>query len=207
MKVIFPGPIDARREIELRGKIAAEHQEAWKAAIESVFELFNSLVSAGGLLCRVVESEPQKLSGRLEWERESFIYTWPKFPFDAIGLGVVFRLLGYLRHGGTISIQGTPIAPDHASAIKGMDDIEDRLPHMMPSLPFELEICPTGAWITMATGDDDFGVGIDGPTVADDFLEWHCLMTGVPLGSLSCLVNIFGHFSKEIYPFSAVYIG
>ena len=250
MRMVFPGPIDPRREIVLSGKIDSEHQEAWQAVIASIFELFNSFVAAGGLR-RTVEYEPQKLSGRLEWERESFFYTWPKFPFDATGLGIIFRMLGYLRHGGadlgSISVQGTPIAPDHPAAIKGMEDIADKLPGMMPSLPFELEICPSGAWITIecdlspafppkiapalheaiwtwgkvanaggfqvdsesegATGDEAFGVGIDGPTVADDFLEWHCLKTGVPSRSLNCLVNILGHFSNQIYPVSAVYIG
>lgn len=250
MKWILPGPIDARREIKLSGKVVTECQEAWKTDVAAIFELFNCFVSAGGL-CRVVEPEPLTLSGRLEWTREGFIYTWPKFPFDPIGLGIIFRMLGYLRKDGTdldlISIQGTPVAADHSAAIEWIDDISDRLPSMTPSLPFELEICPTGAWVTISCDfssafspdvapalheaiwtwgkvanaggfqvdlgverggrDDGFGVGIDGPTIADDFIEWNCLMTGVPSESLSCLINVISHFSKEVYPVSAVYIG
>lgn len=123
----------------------------------------------------------------------------------------------------------------------------DGLPDRTPSLPFELELCPSGPWISLecevtpsfqpdvslklheaigfwggvanaggfqagpvvegATDSDSFGVGIDGPTVGDDFVEWQCLMTGVPAESLRSLVNILGHFSGHIWRISRVYIG
>lgn len=54
---------------------------------------------------------------------------------------------------------------------------------------------------------DQFGVGIDGPTIADNFVQWQCLMTGVPPGSLVCLINIFARFAKSVFPISAVFIG
>lgn len=249
MRLIFPSTIDARREIKLSGKIPTERQEVWKADIDSTFELFNGFVTGGGL-SRVIEPIPRKPAGKLDWEREIFIYTWLVFPFEPIGLGIIFRMLSCLRHDGAgldaISIHGTPIVPDQAAVIKETDVIAERLPDRMPSLPFELEICPSSAWITIecdlspsfppdiapalheailtwgkvanAGGFqinseiegptyDQFSVGLDGPTVADNFLEWNCLMTGVPAGSLSCLVNVLGHFSRQIYPIAAVYIG
>ena len=56
-------------------------------------------------------------------------------------------------------------------------------------------------------GNDEFGVGIDGPVVGDDFLEWHCLMTGVPVESLLCLVNVLARAAESRYSIKSVYLG
>ena len=55
-------------------------------------------------------------------------------------------------------------------------------------------------------GDGTFGVGINGPTEGDDFVEWHSLFMDVPIGSLGCLVNLLAHVSRTLYPLSAVYL-
>jgi hypothetical protein len=54
--------------------------------------------------------------------------------------------------------------------------------------------------------DSPFGVGIDGPTVGEDFIEWQCLMAGVPAESLNGLLNIISFFADHIFPVHSVYI-
>ena len=44
------------------------------------------------------------------------------------------------------------------------------------------------------TPNDVPDMGIDGPRIADDFLEWHCLMTGIPHESLNSLINMLAFF-------------
>jgi hypothetical protein len=51
-----------------------------------------------------------------------------------------------------------------------------------------------------------FGVGIDGPVVGDDFLEWYCLKAGVPVGSVNGLVNVLAVFSMRTFPLHKVVI-
>lgn len=249
MRILFPGSIDTRKDIKLIGRIAAEYMNELQPVITAIFESFSRFVSVGGL-CRVSGSEIQKLDGILEWNEENFIYTWSNLPFESAGLGIIFRMLRYKCLGKTgldsVSIFGTPIEPSHPAAISELESIVSILPGRVQSLPFELEINPSGSWLTLecdlspsfptelptalheviwcwgkvanaggfqtnfgveeSGGNDAFGVGIDGPTVADDFLEWDIIMTGVPTGSLACLVNILCYFSLRHYPISSVYM-
>ena len=57
------------------------------------------------------------------------------------------------------------------------------------------------------TPNDVPDMGIDGPIIADDFLEWHCLMTGIPHESLNSLINMLAVFSKKVLSVTSVYIG
>lgn len=52
-----------------------------------------------------------------------------------------------------------------------------------------------------------FGLHIDSPAVGSDFISWSFPMTGVPIESLNCLINIFASFSHQQHAISNLYIG
>jgi hypothetical protein len=251
MRVLLPRPIDGRVAITLRCELPASDREGWRAEIASMSGSFDRFVAAGGLIPVIEPDRRQELAGRLDWDRGQFAIVWPQFPFGEVGLTILLRMLGHLRRGedrlASVALHGTSIAPDHPAAIAGLEEVANKLPSRVASLPFRLELRPIGDWINIecespppippaippalheaiwswgkvanaggfqvvseaegAPRDDAFGVGISGPTVADDFLEWHCLMMNVPVGGLKCLVNILASCSRRIFPLSAVYIG
>jgi hypothetical protein len=53
----------------------------------------------------------------------------------------------------------------------------------------------------------EFGVGLNGPIVGDDFFEWHCLKPGVPIESLDAVINLFAEFALKTHPIDMLYIG
>jgi hypothetical protein len=251
MKATLIGAIDGRAAVSLIGQVPDEGLEAWQAQVTSTLMLFDAFVGAGGLpAASAAESGPVP-PGRLEWEPSRFTHIWPSFPFGAVGLVVVLRMLDRLRRGdsriGPVTVRGTPTNPEHPVAIHHLEAAANRLPPRSRHLPFRLELCPYGDWVNIeceltptfspevpqalhdaiwlwgkvanASGfqvadetqrpslNGAFGVGIEGPIVGDDFLEWYCLKTGVTPESLNCLINILAVFSTTTFPLQSVYIG
>lgn len=53
----------------------------------------------------------------------------------------------------------------------------------------------------------EFGVGMNGPIIGDDFFEWHCLKPGIPIESLDAVINIFADFAVKVHPIDMLYLG
>lgn len=54
---------------------------------------------------------------------------------------------------------------------------------------------------------EEFGVGVEGPTVGEDFIQWQIAMSGVNSGSIDTLINIIAVYSVEHRSIRLLYIG
>lgn len=252
MKITLTTPLHSGRPIELQGLVTQPfHAELWTEQIQSTFDVFERFVELGGLALAPgvgIEARPYEKAD-LNWYRNTFTYTWPRFPFGAAGFAVLLRMLGRLRVDDaaiySVTIDGTPVEAVRKGSIDRIDEALGSVPHMRRDLPFTLDIQPTGAWVNVqcefnppipdeipqalnaavhgwvsvvaaagfqlyaGEGDEEeaFGIGVNGPVVAEDFLEWYVQMPDVPLDSLNCLVNVLSSFSDRVFLIQSVYIG
>jgi hypothetical protein len=68
-------------------------------------------------------------------------------------------------------------------------------------------VANAGGWQVEFDAEAHYGVGIEGPSVGEDFAQWQCQLDGVPPQSLSGLLNILGHLARTVHPIESVYLG
>lgn len=73
-----------------------------------------------------------------------------------------------------------------------------------------VEVVVLGGFHILTAGtsiEEEYGIGLSRPSVAEDFVEWHIQMPDVPPGSLNCLVNVLAHSCRQFPVIRTVYIG
>ncbi len=54
---------------------------------------------------------------------------------------------------------------------------------------------------------NELGIGIQGPTVGVDFVQWQCALAGVHPFATEALINLVAEFSSTRFPLTLLYLG
>jgi hypothetical protein len=252
MNINFPAPLDGTKAlaIDIHTRELALPEDRGQHVRRTV-EAFEALAADGGLVYYLDRNRfPERaLDGLLSWRQGGFVYSPGYFPYGDRGLALLLRMFRRLAtlgiHIDTVQVHGTRARVVDGSAIVSVATELETLPERMRKIPFELEICPSGAWVNLqcdllsgdsdaiaATFDtkirnwvevvllggfhivsahtsieDEFGISVSRPSVAEDFVEWHIQMPDVPLESLNCLLNVFASYSQQFPVIRTVYMG